>query len=527
MSRDAGNGNLSVACVNTYQKYFFKISFFIFMLPIPSYGAQTSIQTTSGLAYAGIGASVVLILAIVLFIFWKRKLETKYGKIDQSNIHEEKIQSSVELCINNNSAQNSTEIQQRKPKLTGQKLIQHLMDENNSLKKEIERKDEEARLIQARAEGLYFFGDNNKENLIHIRTTNSDLFQSAKKINAKAILSPMAQIIPTATSALRYAGKKIMEVDFPDNRTLAQALVPGGGFRGFFHDPVTGKIEGHAVLKNLNGSNLFTAAAVWQIASIVTAQKHLADINQKLTNIENKVNKLQKFFENQMSSEIQASIDYLKSIAEAYGQGLYPQEILTTMEHIHHRLWTIYTQVKSDIPSLLDEKIEDPNFFSNTAYYKNVDEWENNYRFKSETAFSALKALSISSCLMTISAADEKKLALASIRMNKIQKEIEELEMLELPKKLSQKLLDAAFVCADRDENKKIISLATDRSRSNEKEINELNNVIEQNKLLLETMENAPKIHLFAEVDENNNILETRAWIPESDIPQKHEVRLE
>ncbi|HEY9281632.1 MAG TPA: hypothetical protein VIP51_16310 [Eoetvoesiella sp.] len=120
-------------------------------------------------------------------------------------------------------------------------------------------------------------------------------------------LSALLQAAPSVLIANEAAGKQLMEVVVSGDLVRA---ADGNGFRAF----VMGAkgIKEHARLFDVaNLQNMINAAAIWQVASVVVAQKHLADISKKLDDIKESVKGISQFLDNQRKSRIEATLEYL------------------------------------------------------------------------------------------------------------------------------------------------------------------------------------------------------------------------
>ncbi|MEI6934131.1 hypothetical protein ACOQLP_30475, partial [Klebsiella pneumoniae] len=94
-------------------------------------------------------------------------------------------------------------------------------------------------------------------------------------------LSPLLQTLPSLATSAHVASHQYMEVII--NGPLA-SVKDGPGFRGFSLGEKG--IKEHAVLLNPDKlSQLVNAGMLLNVASAVLAQKHLADISKKLTEI--------------------------------------------------------------------------------------------------------------------------------------------------------------------------------------------------------------------------------------------------
>jgi hypothetical protein len=67
------------------------------------------------------------------------------------------------------------------------------------------------------------------------------------------------------------------------------------------------------IVSKINPVNAITI--IWQLAAIITAQKFLSDIDEKLKNIDESLNEIKNFLENSQISKITGSLVYLKSIS--------------------------------------------------------------------------------------------------------------------------------------------------------------------------------------------------------------------
>ena len=95
----------------------------------------------------------------------------------------------------------------------------------------------------------------------------------------------------------------------------------GEGFRAFALS-ANGRIAEHATLMDAsNLANTVNAAAVWQIASVVVAQKHLADISQKLGEVIRSVDEIQKYMHAERRARIVATHMYLQQATESISGG--------------------------------------------------------------------------------------------------------------------------------------------------------------------------------------------------------------
>lgn len=130
-------------------------------------------------------------------------------------------------------------------------------------------------------------------------------------------LEPIMLVAPSMATAAMAGSKQLMEVVINGNLVAA---VDGNGFRAMAMG-ANGIKENARLFKPVNLQNVANAAAIWQLASVVVAQKHLADISETLKRVESKVDGIQSFMEEQRFAVIQSVMHYLGDARKALGQG--------------------------------------------------------------------------------------------------------------------------------------------------------------------------------------------------------------
>jgi hypothetical protein len=158
-------------------------------------------------------------------------------------------------------------------------------------------------------------------------------------------LSSLLQAIPAVLTAAEFGNEQYMKVVV--NGTLASAT--DGGFYPF----VRGS-DGHITdLARLNAptqlGSLINAAAVWQIASTVVAQKHLADISKKLDDIKDAVGDVRRHQKDERRSKIEGGLTKMQEIAEAIGRGELTLAGRESLERIYDQLIQIRAHIQQDI----------------------------------------------------------------------------------------------------------------------------------------------------------------------------------
>jgi hypothetical protein len=115
------------------------------------------------------------------------------------------------------------------------------------------------------------------------------------------------------------------------------------------------------------------AAAFWQIASVIVAQKHLADISAKLSRIESKLEKVLGFLEDDRRSKITASLAYLQQVTACIKMGEVLPAVANEVEAIErdllgvqHHILSSYKRSIQDVSKYQDAQV----FGSLEAFHK-------------------------------------------------------------------------------------------------------------------------------------------------------------
>lgn len=143
-------------------------------------------------------------------------------------------------------------------------------------------------------------------------------------------LGPLLQTLPSLATAAHIASHHYMEVII--DGALAK-VKDGSGYRGFSLGEKG--IKAHAVLLNPDKLNqLVNAGILLNVASAILAQKHLADISNKLTQIIETIREISAFQNNARKSEIVGAIQYLQQITPVVIEGQSSPEIRQMLEAI-------------------------------------------------------------------------------------------------------------------------------------------------------------------------------------------------
>jgi hypothetical protein len=181
--------------------------------------------------------------------------------------------------------------------------------------------------------------------------------------------APLIQAIPSLAVGNEVAAHRYLKVVV--NGPLAQAA-DGDGLRGFVRG-ADGKFTEHGrFYEDDRLKNLVSGAAIFQIASIVVAQKHLADISRKLGEIQEGVTRIEAFQRNERKSGINGTLQYLHQIAPVLLAGHLSSSIRDELETSERTLGMIQDHVLTDLRAILTEveTLKDPDNFGSSGLTK-------------------------------------------------------------------------------------------------------------------------------------------------------------
>ncbi|KGQ19769.1 hypothetical protein LF41_2271 [Lysobacter dokdonensis DS-58] len=182
-----------------------------------------------------------------------------------------------------------------------------------------------------------------------------ELPTSAKRLDVEKVgisrLSPLLQAAPTAALANEVSGERFMKVVVNGPLTLAK---DGNGFRGFVQG-TDGKITEHVRLFDGDLSKVVNAAAVFNVASMALAQKHLADISARLDDIQQGVDQISTFQKRQRQAEIVSATQYLRQIADSVMAGEIRDVFEKQLESMELSLLGVQNHLHADIEGLIAE----------------------------------------------------------------------------------------------------------------------------------------------------------------------------
>jgi hypothetical protein len=163
--------------------------------------------------------------------------------------------------------------------------------------------------------------------------------------NMAGRLGSILQTTPSLLAAGEASGKRLMEVVV--NGKLVRAA-DGNGFRAFTVGPKG--VNEHARLFEADRlQNILNAGAVWQVASVIVAQKHLADISQKLDAIAKGVTGLSSFLNDERRARVEAAFRYLEQARITLEAGEISASMRMQLESCERDLLAIETHLQSEI----------------------------------------------------------------------------------------------------------------------------------------------------------------------------------
>lgn len=181
-------------------------------------------------------------------------------------------------------------------------------------------------------------------------------------------LSALLQAAPSLLVAAGANGKQLMEVSI--NGALVRAA-DGNGYRAMAMGP--DGIKEHARLFEVeNLENLIDGAAIWQIASVIVAQKHLADISQKLDEIKKEIHNVSSFLNDQRRATLTSTFRYLEQIAIAIGNGELSSSARTAVEFLELDLLAVHAHLVVEIQRKLHEIPKDSDTFGTESLCANI-----------------------------------------------------------------------------------------------------------------------------------------------------------
>jgi hypothetical protein len=189
--------------------------------------------------------------------------------------------------------------------------------------------------------------------------SDEERFRVAKALSADSglggRLSAGLQAVPALLVEEGHRGKRLMEVVIDGELVRAK---DGVGLRAWTVG-ADNKISEHAKLFDTNNlQNVVNAAAVWQVASVVVAQKHLADISAKLDDIRKGVQDVAHFLDEGRRAKVTGTYEYLELAASAIAKGELSLAIRSELESCDRELLQIQHHLQQELERRCTQAIE-------------------------------------------------------------------------------------------------------------------------------------------------------------------------
>ena len=188
-------------------------------------------------------------------------------------------------------------------------------------------------------------------------------------------LNPLLQAVPGMATAVEAGTSNYMNVIVPAGTELVES-VKHGSLIGTLRKVGTNELAGAAKLDIGKLSALATSGAALNIASAVLAQKHLADISEKLSDIKEAIEDVAAFQKNERRSVLTGSIRYFEQIAWSVLSGELSDEVVHVIEMHETKLLEVQDHLAIDIRSQTEalKILKDEEWVRQGKYIKALDE---------------------------------------------------------------------------------------------------------------------------------------------------------
>lgn len=218
----------------------------------------------------------------------------------------------------------------------------------------------------------------------HADETHADLAGEASELNSDSVsqFNHLLGLVPSSATAVAGHSKQLMTCTFEYSK-LIQAK-DGSGAIGTVYKEGSNKFGAQARFQEAKGlKSVVTTGLILNVASQVLAQKHLADINERLQAIEQQVKSIRQFLEQSRLAKIETFQEHLQRVAQVLGEGkeLHPstldvlvhkvQDVRAEVTHIRKDLEKAHSEIKdfdssswfgsNDLRVALREKIDRVN----------------------------------------------------------------------------------------------------------------------------------------------------------------------
>ena len=189
--------------------------------------------------------------------------------------------------------------------------------------------------------------------LAKISGTNPINWQPVSEMDNTGIshFNSLFQAIPSLVTNMHVAATQYVEINIPPEY-LARVKDSTDELRAFTRD-LKGNITEHAKLRTSDDlKKIVNAGVLLQITSVIVAQKHLADITQKLIEIKKEVDNIHQHQKNKRETDMTGAIDYFKQIAPSIMAGELRDAYQYQIEKYEGDLLSIRDHLLKDIQKL-------------------------------------------------------------------------------------------------------------------------------------------------------------------------------
>lgn len=217
--------------------------------------------------------------------------------------------------------------------------------------------------------------DKNNKPAIFIEEANIQNLKKSGKILRNIPIASLSNEISLVLNSLPNMGMNLVS----QNGNLMHVVVNGklhpGKVLGELSPVVRntkGQIKEWARLQNPTMlKNAARLTAIWSIASLITAQKHLSDINAKLASLEKGIESIRNFLDAQRLSKITGTISYLKQIYPVISGGDLDSTFRNQLESREVELLTIQDHLFAEI----NQHIDSTQIITNPSKFGKIDEF--------------------------------------------------------------------------------------------------------------------------------------------------------
>jgi hypothetical protein len=209
------------------------------------------------------------------------------------------------------------------------------------------------RSVAAESPAEIVFGPSEGAAALKIGAWVGSIPSSAQRLDAEAsrirALEPILLAAPNVLTAAAIGGDRYMKVVVDGSLAAAG----DGSFLPFVRG-ADGSVMELARLHDPTALNaLVNAAAIWQVATVVVAQKHLADINQQLREINDALADVVRFQKENQRARVTSAVKYFQELAEVLGSGEVVRESRQKLEDHYSDLTEIQLHLQTELSTLI------------------------------------------------------------------------------------------------------------------------------------------------------------------------------